>query len=289
MENLKNHINYYSIHGEEVVEQMQSNLSTGLSQEIAELRLKIYGENKITRSKNRSPLHIFFSQFNSPIVYLLLFATGLSIYFKEWLDAIAILIVILVNAGIGFYMEFQAEKSMDALKKLTAIPAKIFRKGTLLEYDSIYVVPGDIIYAEAGDLVPADARILRDTQLQVDESTLTGESVPVEKKEGIFSKQTPLAERGNMFYKRTHLTKGNVWAIVTNTGMETELGKVASLVESAHQSITPLEKKLENFSKKLMIITLGLVIIIFIAGLMNGKIFIEMLQTSIALAVAAIP
>lgn len=287
MERAKEH--YYSIKGDEVVMQMQSNLSTGLSHAEAELRLKKFGENKITKSKERSPILIFFSQFNSPIVFLLLFATGLSFYFKEWLDGIAILIVILINSAIGFYMEFQAERSMDILKKLTAIPAKIFRNGTLLEYDSINVVPGDIIYAEAGDMVPADARILRNTQLQVDESTLTGESVPVEKKNEVLNEKTPLAERLNMLYKGTHLTKGNVWAIVTDTGMETELGKVASLVESAVQSITPLEKKLEKFSKKLIVITLGLVVIIFIAGLVNGKNFIEMLQTSVALAVAAIP
>jgi Ca2+-transporting ATPase len=289
MEGDKKHINYYSINGDEVTKQMQSNLSTGLSDEEAELRLKKYGENKITESKKRSPILIFLSQFKSPIVYLLLFATALSFYFKEWLDGFAILVVILINAVIGFYMEFQAERSMDALKKLTAIPAKILRKETLLEYDSVTVVPGDIIYAESGDMIPADARILRDTQLQVDESTLTGESVPIEKKNDVLSEPTSLAERVNMLYKGTHITKGNVWAIVTDTGMDTELGKVASLVESADQSITPLEKKLEDFSKKLIIITLTLVVIIFIAGLLNGKIFIEMLQTSIALAVAAIP
>lgn len=289
MESDKKNINYYSINGDEVTRQMQSNLSTGLSDEEVELRLKNYGENKITESKKRSPILIFLSQFKSPIVYLLLFATGLSFYFKEWLDGFAILIVILINAVFGFYMEFQAERSMDALKKLTAIPCKILRNGKLLEYDSVKVVPGDIIYAEAGDMIPADARILRDKQLQVDESTLTGESVPIEKKNDPLPEETPLAERVNMLYKGTHLTKGNVWAIVTGTGMETELGKVASLVESADQSITPLEKKLEDFSKKLIIITLGLVVIIFIAGLLNGKNIIEMLQTSIALAVAAIP
>ena len=289
MGSTKEQINYYSIQGDEITKQMQSNLSTGLSDEEAELRLKKYGRNKITESKKRSPILIFISQFKSPIVYLLLFATGLSFYFKEWLDGFAIIIVILINAVIGFYMEFQAERSMNALKKLTAIPAKILRKGTLLEHDSVNVVPGDIIYAEAGDMIPADARILRDTQLQVDESTLTGESVPVEKENNTLPEETPLAERVNMLYKGTHLTKGNVWAIVTDTGMETELGKVATLVESADQSITPLEKKLEEFSKKLIIITLALVVIIFIAGLLNGKNFIEMLQTSIALAVAAIP
>ncbi len=145
MESDKKTINYYSINGDQVTKQMQSNLSTGLSDEEAELRLKKYGENKITESKKRSPILIFLSQFKSPIVYLLFFATALSFYFKEWLDGFAILVVILINAVIGFYMEFQAERSMDALKKLTAIPAKILRKGTLLEYDSFSAITTALI------------------------------------------------------------------------------------------------------------------------------------------------
>lgn len=289
MESNKKHISYHSVREDEIAKLLQSNLSDGLSSEEAGLRLKKYGPNKIDETKKRSSFWIFLSQFKSPIVYLLLFAAGLSFYFQEWLDGIAILVVILINSLIGFYMEFQAERSMDALKKLTAVSAKLLREGQLIEYDSVNIVQGDILYVEAGDLILADARILRQAQLQVDESALTGESIPVEKNTEVLPEQALLAERINMLYKGTHVTKGNVWAIVTATGMETELGKVASLVESADQSVTPLEKKLEIFSKKLIIITLALVVIIFIAGLLNGKNFIEMLQTSIALAVAAIP
>ena len=268
---------------------LQSNLSAGLSFEEAELRLKRYGWNKISEARKRKTILIFLSHFKSPIAYLLLFAAGLSFYFQEWLNGFAILIVLLINTTIGFYMEFQAERSMDTLKKLTAIPAKILRQGQLLEYDSIHVVPGDIIYLEAGDMVPADARILNEAQLQADESALTGESVPVEKKNDVLPEQIPLPERINMLYKGTHITKGNAWAIVTETGMHTELGKVASLLESAKQSITPLEKKLETFSKKLIKITIALVVIIFISGLLKGQKIYEMLETSISLAVAAIP
>lgn len=289
MESDSTHINYHAIRDVDIIRQLQSDSSKGLTTEEADLRLKKYGKNKIVETKKRNTILIFISQFKSPIVYLLLFATGLSFYFSEWLDGFAILLVILINALIGFYMEFRAEQSMNALKKLITIPAKVFRNGMLLECNSVNVVPGDIIYAEAGDIIPADARIFHNTQLQVDESTLTGESVPVEKKNDIVPEHTILAERVNMLYKGTHLTKGNAWGIVTDTGMGTELGKVASLVESADQSITPLEKKLEDFSKKLILITLVLVVIIFISGLLNGKNFIEMLQTAIALAVAAIP
>ena len=289
MESNMKHINYHSVKEEEIVKLMQSDTLKGLSDEEAELRLKKYGENKITEAQKRSLILIFISQFKSPIVYLLIFAAGLSFYFQEWLDGFAIFIVILINTLIGFYMEFQAERSMDTLKKLSTIPAKILRNSILKEFNSVNIVPGDIIYLEAGDVVNADARIFREAQLQVDESALTGESVPVEKKNYILPKKNSLAERTNMLYKGTHITKGNVWAIVTSTGMETELGKIANLVSSAKQSATPLEKKLENFSKKLIKITIVLVVIIFIAGILNGQKLWEMLQTSIALAVAAIP
>lgn len=289
MKNKTKHINYHSIKDDEVLKLMRSDPSKGLTTEEAELRMKKYGGNKITETKKRSLILIFLSQFKSPIVYLLLFAAGLSFYFREWLDGFAILIVILINTLIGFYMEFQAERSMDALKKLTAIPVKIIRNGKLSEFDSVNIVPGDIVYVEAGDIINADARIFREAQLQADESALTGESVPVEKRKKTLPEQTQLAERTNMLYKGTHITKGNGWAVVTATGMETELGKIANLVESAKQSATPLEKKLENFSKKLIMVTIVLVVIIFIAGLLNGQKLWEMLQTSIALAVAAIP
>lgn len=289
MENKIKHINYHSVEDDEIIKLLRTDRSTGLSNEEAELRLKKFGLNKISETKKQSIILIFLSQFKNPIVYLLLFASGLSIYFKEWLDGLSILIVILINACIGFYMEFQADRSMEALKKLSSIPSKIFRNNRLSMLDSIYIVPGDIIYAEAGDIINADARIYRETQLQADESALTGESVPIEKKKETLPEKTQLADRINMIYKGTHITKGNVWAVVTATGMETELGKIADLVQSAKQSATPLEKKLEDFSKKLIKVTIVLVIIIFIAGILNGQKLLEMLQTSIALAVAAIP
>ncbi len=289
MENKRKHISYHSLNEDEVVKLMQSNSSKGLSSEEAELRLKKYGYNKITETTKRSAILIFLSQFKNPIVYLLVFAAGLSIYFKEWLDGLAIIIVILINTFIGFYMEFQAELSMDALKKLTAIPSKILRNGNLSELDSVNIVPGDIIYTEAGDIIPADARIFRETQLQSDESALTGESLPVEKKKDVLPEKTPLAERINMLYKGTNITKGNSWSVVTAAGMKSEIGKIADLVQSSKQSATPLEKKLEIFSKKLIKVTVVLVFLIFIAGVLNGQKLWEMLQTSIALAVAAIP
>lgn len=289
MESNKKHINYHSLKEDEVTKLMQSNLSNGLSVEDAKLRLKKYGWNKISETKRRSSILVFLSQFKTPIVYMLLFAAGLSFYFQEWLDSFAIVIVILINAVIGFYMEFQAERSMNALKKLSAVPAKVLRNKQLEEINAEDIVPGDVIYIEAGDMIPADGRIFSASQVQINESALTGESVPVEKQTEKLPSDTTLAERNNMLYKGTYSTKGNGYMVVTDTGMDTELGKIAQMVQSAEQAATPLEKKLEDFSKKLIWITVTLVVVIFIAGLLNGQNFFEMLETSIALAVAAIP
>ena len=289
MGSIKLNIIPFSIEVDDVLNHLQSDAVKGLSHAEAKNRLTSFGANKISAEKNKSAWIIFFSQFKSPIVWLLIVAAGLSFYFQEWLDGIAILIVILINAIIGFYMEFQAERSMNALKKLSAVPGKVLRNGQIQEINSEEIVPGDIVYFEAGDMIPADGRIIKSFQVQIDESALTGESLPVEKSVNAIPIDTTLAERYNMGYKGTFSTKGNGYMIVTSTGMNTELGKIASMVHSADQSSTPLEKKLQDFSKKLIWITVGLVVIIFIAGLLDGQKFIEMLETSIALAVAAIP
>lgn len=289
MGSIKLNIIPFSIEVDDVLNHLKSDAVKGLSHAEAKNRLTSFGANKISAEKNKSAWIIFFSQFKSPIVWLLIVAAGLSFYFQEWLDGIAILIVILINAIIGFYMEFQAERSMNALKKLSAVPGKVLRNGQIQEINSEVIVPGDIVYFEAGDMIPADGRIIKSFQVQIDESALTGESLPVEKSVNAIPIDTTLAERCNMGYKGTFSTKGNGYMIVTSTGMNTELGKIASMVHSADQSSTPLEKKLQDFSKKLIWITVGLVVIIFIAGLLDGQKFIEMLETSIALAVAAIP
>ena len=289
MENINTNITPHSTEADDVLNHLKSDGVKGLTHAQAKQRLESFGENKISAAKTKSAWRIFFSQFTSPIVWLLLVAAGLSFYFQEWLDGVAILIVILVNAIIGFYMEFQAERSMNALKKLSAVPGKVLRNGQIQEINSEEIVPGDIVYFEAGDMIPADGRVIKSFQVQIDESALTGESLPVEKSVNKIPADTTLAERFNMGYKGTFATKGNGYIVVTSTGMNTELGKIASMVHSADQASTPLEKKLQDFSKKLIWITVGLVVIIFVAGLLDGQKFIEMLETSIALAVAAIP
>ncbi|NOS90855.1 MAG: cation-translocating P-type ATPase [Cyclobacteriaceae bacterium] len=274
---------------EDILREYQSDPEKGLAPEEAALRLEALGRNAISQEKKKNLWLIFLGQFNNALVYLLIVAAGLSFFFEEWLDGFAILVVILINAIIGFYMEYQAERSMEALKKLSILPAKVVRNGTTTEINAEELVPGDLVFLEAGDMVPADGRILRSSQLQVDEAALTGESLPVEKKGGQVDEGTTLAERTNMLYKGTFITKGNTRCMITSTGMLTELGKIASLVQSAEQAATPLEQKLGEFSKKLIKVTVALVVIIFFVGLLNGQKLLEMLETSIALAVAAVP
>jgi Ca2+-transporting ATPase len=279
----------YTQESEKIVKELSTNISNGLDDAEVTKRINEFGKNSIKEKKAESPFIIFLSQFKGPFVMILFVAAGLSFYFKEWLDGIAILVVIIINAIIGFIMEYQAERSMEALKKLSIVNAKVIRNGKLLEIPSDEIVLGDILYIEAGDIILADARIFNLSQLQVDESALTGESMAIDKQDKVLAKEVTLAERVNMLYKGTHVTKGNVKAIVTGTGMETELGKIAAMVQMAGQTVTPLEKKISKFSKKILWLTLILIGIIFLVGVLNGDNVIEMLQTSIALAVAAIP
>ena len=273
----------------EIEAQLPDQGHTGLREEQARQALATYGPNDIQTEKPRSLLQMLLGQFYSPMVLLLGAAAGLSFYFQEWLDGVAILIVLLVNGLIGFYMEWQANRSMNALKKLASVPAKVIRDGKLQQILSQQVVPGDLLFVEAGDMIQADARIIEPIQLEVDESALTGESLPIAKENRRLSQEMPLADRVNMLFKGTYVTRGNAKALVTATGMHTELGKIASLVRQAEQAATPLEKKLQVFSKKLIRITLMLVGVIFLAGMWQQANVVKVIETSIALAVAAIP
>lgn len=274
---------------DELNARLKTDIHKGLTDEAATQRLEEYGQNAIESREKISPWMILLHQFKSPVVYLLLVAAAMSVFFREWPDAIAIGVVILLNAAIGFIMELQAERSMKALEKMTHLSAKVLRNGKLKEVPVETIVPGDVLFLEAGDLVAADGRIADATDLQADESALTGESVPVEKAADKVDADTPLAERTNMVYKGTFIRKGNSHVMVTATGMQTELGHIASMVAGAKKTATPLEKKLEDFSKRLIGITVVIVALIFVAGLLNKVPFMDMLQTSIALAVAAIP
>jgi P-type Ca2+ transporter type 2C len=285
----KNNNNYWTLSNDQVALSLGINTTIGHNKEEAAAILSKDGNNTIILRKEKSPLHVLISQFASPIIWLLMFSTGLSFFLGEWLDGVAIGIVIIINAAIGFIMEMQARRSMHALMKMTVVTSMVLRDGQVSSVKSENIVRGDVLFLEGGDMVTADARLIKVSQLEVDESVLTGESLPVFKVTKALPANTPMAERTNMVYKGSFITKGNGFAVVVNTGMSTELGTIADISNKAIHTVTSLEKKIEQLSKKLIWITLILVLLVFIAGLLYKHGWIIMLKTAVALAVASIP
>ncbi|MCH8003735.1 MAG: cation-translocating P-type ATPase [Nanoarchaeota archaeon] len=277
----------------------------GLTEREAEIRLKKYGFNEIKEAKKISPLIIFIRQFRSIVIYILIFALIISIFLGETVDAIVIGIIVIANAILGFVQEYKAEKSIDALKKLASLKATVIREGKDKEIDSKQLVPGDIIKLETGDKIPADCRIFELVNLQTHEAALTGESLPVKKELKVLSEKTPLADRINLAFSGTIVTSGKGKAAVTATGMQTEIGKIATLIEGVEAELTPLQKNMNVLGKKIGIVVIIISVIVFMAQLFKNPIilnhllsfeFIEFLigsreffLTAIALAVAAIP
>ncbi|MGC9517942.1 MAG: calcium-translocating P-type ATPase, SERCA-type [Methanomicrobiales archaeon] len=288
---------YYNISCEETFKELKSS-EKGLTNDEALKRQDIYGLNKLKEKKGITPFQILYRQFTSFIVIILIAATIISFLIGETLDAIVIIVIIILNGIFGFVQEYRAEKAIEELKKLTVLKSRVLRNGKEVELNSKELVPGDVIILEAGSKCPADARIFQASSLQVDESSLTGESVPSIKVTQTFAQDTVLADQENMVFMGTVVTNGSGRAVVTSTGMETEIGKIADLVQVEEEQLTPLQVKLKEFGKKLGIITIGVSVIIFIAGILKAYLFTgvvqpdyinEMFLTAVALAVAAIP
>ncbi|MFC1682937.1 cation-translocating P-type ATPase [Candidatus Zixiibacteriota bacterium] len=261
----------------------------GLERTAVQSRLVEYGRNRLREIKRQSSWSVLISQFKSLIVGLLALASGVSFAFGELVEGLAILAVIAINAAIGFFTELRAVRSMEALRKMGTVKTKVRRDGEVREVEAELLVPGDVVILEGGDIINADLRLLQASKLQADESTLTGESVPVSKAIDPLDESTPLAERANMLFKGTALTRGSGEAMVVATGMKTELGQISSLVEEAEEESTPLEKRLNQLGHKLIWATLVVVVLVAGAGILAGKETFLMIETAIALAVAAIP
>ncbi len=228
-------------------------------------------------------------QFISPIVYLLVFGAAVSLYFQDFIEAIAIGVVILINALIGFFMELQARNSMNALKEMDIMLSKVIRSGKVLEIPSEKLTIGDVVVLEAGDVVPGDGRLVEINQLQCDESSLTGESLPTEKHIETLPQDAALGDQLNMVFKGTSVINGIGKAVITGIAQNTELGKITSLVETSAETLTPLDKKLNTLSKKLICLTLIMTAIFAVTGILQGKDWVSIIKTSIALAIAAFP
>ncbi len=281
--------NTHSIAAEEIAKLLDANLQSGLDETTIDERIAKYGFNSYSEQKQKSIWLILYEQFKSPIILLLVIAAGFSFFVEDWIEGFSIITVIFITAALGFFMELQALNSMKALKEMDVSVSKVWRNNALKEIPSERIVPGDVLVLEAGDMVLADARLTELNQFEVDESALTGESLPVEKKIELINEDASLADKINLIFKGTSVIKGNAKAIVTGTGLITELGKITQLVETAKQDDTPLEKKLQGLTKKLMLITAVFASIFIITGLLQGKQFYLIVETALALAVAAIP
>lgn len=274
---------------DELLAHYQVSAWEGLSdQKVQEAREK-YGENELSKEKPVNLFYLFFKQFYSPIVLLLLLAATISFIFGDVADAIAILVVTLINSVVGFLMEWQAHRSVMSLRELDILKARVVRDNSVKEIPVKELVPGDIVLLEAGDVVSADGRLLEVARIEINESALTGESMPVEKNTDVISPEAGLADRVNMVYRGTNVMNGNGKFLVTATGQHTEIGKISEMLTDAKTSNSPLEKKLDSITKKLIFITLAISSVFLISGLVQGKEWHRLLETSIALAVAAIP
>jgi len=281
---------WHSQSAEEVLAQLASTLE-GLASHEAAQRLATNGLNELKEGKPISPLQIFLAQFKSLIIWILIAAGIISGLLGEGVDAIAILAIVVLNAVIGFYQEFNAEKSIAALKKMTAPQAKVRRDGQVISIPASGIVAGDILALEAGDLVAADARLLEAASLRCIESALTGESEAVTKQAATLEQDDiALGDRENMVFMGTSVAAGTAQAVVVATAMQTELGRIAELIEEAGaEKRTPLERKLESFGRVLVWAALGIVALLFGLGLFRGMKPFELFMTSISLAVAAVP
>jgi len=274
---------------EETLESLESNVESGLSKQLYHKRNQKFGPNRLREIKQRSRVKILIDQFKSIVILVLLLAAILAFAFQHFAEGIAVTAVLLVNTLIGYFTELKATRSMEALRHIHKDKIRVRRNGLEEETDTETLVPGDIIILESGDLVPADIRIIESNNLQINESALTGESVPVQKQTEAVDADSVLAEQSCKAFKGTVVTDGSGLGIVTGTGMNTELGRISELAESAEKSATPLQKKLDNLGKKLAWITIGIAVLIAIAGFIVGQDPRIMIETSIALGIAAIP
>jgi len=280
--------NWHSLNIKEVLHSLKSS-KLGLSTEEAEKRLKKYGKNKLPEKKKFSQVEIAFSQLKSPLVYILLIAALVTFMLEHFVDTGVILAAVILNTVVGFIQETKAEKSLEKLKQMVKHRARILRDGIEKELDAESIVPGDVIMFRAGDKISADGRIIEAYELEIDEASLTGESVPVSKVAEISKHTSASQSKKNMAYMGTAVVKGRGLMVISSTGTETKFGQIALLLKETKKEKTPLQTKLAKFSQLFSVLTALIVVIIFAIGIYRGHDTSEMFTTSVAIAVAAIP
>ncbi len=290
-------LSYHNLDWQEALNKLSTTKENGLSQNAVNSLLEKHGENKLAEKKKKGMLARFFDQFRDAMIIILIIAAIVSftvvVIEKNWgelFEPALILLIVVLNAIMGVMQESKAEKALDALKNMSAPHARVIRDGKEAVIEASQLVPGDIIKLEAGDFIPADARLIESVSLKSEESALTGESVPSEKDaNAIVGEKAPLGDRSNMVFSGCSVTYGTALAVVTATGMDTEMGKIAGLLEGAGDSSTPLQKKLAQLGKYLGFMALGACAIIFLVGVLNKIPVLEIFMTAVSLAVSAIP
>lgn len=282
--------NWHLLSAEQTASQLRVDAARGLEADEVQNRQHTYGPNAIVSKEGRGAGRILLAQFSDFMIIVLIAAAIVSGFIGEPQDAIAIVVIILLNAVIGFVQDYRAEKALEALKKLAAPTATVKRGGQILTVPSTELVPGDVVLLQDGDLAPADIRLMKVAQLQINEAALTGESQPVDKiSTRLEGAGTALGDRFNMVYKTTVVTRGRAEGLVTATGMQTEIGKIATLLTEGETTKTPLQKRLARFGQRLALLVLCICAVIFVTGLLRGEPFVLMFLTAVSLAVAAIP
>jgi len=280
---------WYQLDPEEVMNRIQSS-GTGLGAAEARKRLDHFGPNELIEKKRKPLWMMFLDQFKDFMILVLIAAAVVAGVIGDPVDTVAIAVIVLLNAVLGFVQEYRAEKAMASLKKMAAASATVLRDGQPEIIAAEQLVPGDLVFLEAGNVVPADIRLTEVAQLRTEEAALTGESMPVEKEiPAILEEDLSLGDRKNMVYKGTLITYGRGRGLVTGTGMQTELGRIATLLQAQEEGKTPLQKRLTAFGQNLAYVVLAICFIVFIAGILRGESPLFMLLTAISLAVAAIP
>lgn len=281
---------WYQKNIQTIAKELKTDVHQGLSSKEAEKRLEIYGENRFEKKRKKSIFTLFLEQLNSILIYILIAAALISFAVSEFTDAVIILAVIFMNSAIGAFQERKAEKALEELNKLTTPKALVKRDGTVQEIPSENVVPGDIVIIDTGRYIPADLRLIETVNLKIEESSLTGESVPVEKDAAwIGTKEVPLGDQKNMAFMSTLSTYGRGIGIAVNTGMNTEIGKIAKLLSETDKELTPLQKRLDELGKILGFGAIVICTIIFLIGFFQGRPPLDMFLIAVSLAVAAIP
>jgi Ca2+-transporting ATPase len=282
--------NWFNYSSEQVIKALATNLTHGLTSFEARRRLEEVGHNQLNAVLKISPWRIFFSQFTDFMVLVLIGAAIVSGIIGEKEDALTIIAIIIINALLGFFQEYRAEKSLEALKELTSPLAYVRRDGKLLKVPAKELVPGDIMVLENGRRIPADGRVVEVVDLEVNEATLTGESMAVPKKTEVLQEpQSSLGDRRNMVFAGTVVTGGRGQAVVSATGMKTEIGKIAGMISQVEEEITPLQKRLEQLGQWLVIVCLGVCAMVGTMGTLRGEPPRQMFLAAVSLAVAAIP